>query len=205
MKSSRKALFLAALGLGAIVYFSVSSSRTDEDYLAAIRKERADKDDFMKTDEASPFGTDRSSFTHLNYFEPDLQYVVRAKLEPIPEKTVVVLQTSAGGLTNYLEYAWAVFDLDGVENKLLILEIMDMGPQRGKLFLGFADATSAGETYGAGRYLDIRKVPAATTIELDFNKAYNPYCAYVDTYSCPFPPSSNILKVAIKAGEMVYH
>jgi uncharacterized protein len=80
-----------------------------------------------------------------------------------------------------------------------------MGPFRGKLFLAFGDATSAKETYGAGRYLDITKTPGATTIILDFNKAYNPYCAYNETYSCPLPPPENLLNVAIRAGEKSYH
>jgi uncharacterized protein (DUF1684 family) len=76
---------------------------------------------------------------------------------------------------------------------------------RGKLFLAFGDATSARETYGGGRYLDITKTPGSTTITLDFNQAYNPYCAYDDTYSCPLPPAENLLTVAIKAGEKNYH
>jgi uncharacterized protein len=80
-----------------------------------------------------------------------------------------------------------------------------MGPFRGKLFLAFGDATSGNETYGAGRYLDINKVPGgASTITLDFNKAYNPYCAYDYTFSCPLPPRENLLNAAIKAGEKNY-
>ena len=79
-----------------------------------------------------------------------------------------------------------------------------MGPTRGTLFLAFADVTSARETYGAGRYLDIKKIPGATSIELDFNKAYNPYCAYNENYTCPLPPKENFLKVAILAGEKNY-
>jgi uncharacterized protein (DUF1684 family) len=73
------------------------------------------------------------------------------------------------------------------------------------LFLAFGDETSAVESYGAGRYLDIKKVPGSTSITLDFNLAYNPYCAYNDTYSCPLPPKENLLPVAIRAGEKVYH
>lgn len=105
----------------------------------------------------------------------------------------------------HTEYAYAEFELDGIKNKLLILEIRDMGPYRGTLFLAFADKTSAVETYGAGRYLDVKKVPGATSVTLDFNEAYNPYCAYNDWYSCPFPPKENILEVAIQAGEKTYH
>ena len=85
------------------------------------------------------------------------------------------------------------------------MEVADPGPYRGTLFLAFADATSGDETYGAGRYLDVKKVPGATTVTLDFNKAYNPYCAYSDNFSCPFPPKENILSIPIKAGEKVYH
>ena len=79
-----------------------------------------------------------------------------------------------------------------------------MGPTRGTLFLAFADETSARETYGAGRYLDLKKIGGATEIELDFNRAYNPYCAYAEGFSCPLPPPENILKIAIRAGEKTY-
>ena len=73
------------------------------------------------------------------------------------------------------------------------------------LFLAFADETSAVDTYGAGRYLDVKKVPGSNTIVLDFNQAYNPYCAYVDKFSCPLPLPENLLKLAIRAGEKIYH
>ena len=118
---------------------------------------------------------------------------------------MIVLPTSDGKEKKYLEHAYAEFELDGIVNKLLIMEITEAGPYRGTLYLAFADETSAHETYGAGRYLDLKKVPGASSILLDFNKAYNPYCAYSDSFSCPFPPKENILKVAIKAGEKSYH
>jgi hypothetical protein len=73
------------------------------------------------------------------------------------------------------------------------------------LFLAFGDETSARETYGAGRYLDVKKVPGSSTITLDFNLAYNPYCAYSDGFSCPLPPKENLLSIAINAGEKTYH
>lgn len=118
---------------------------------------------------------------------------------------MVVLPTSDNLEKKYLEYAFAEFELNGESCKLLILEIMEEGPYRGTLFLAFADATSANETYGAGRYLDVKKVPGASSVILDFNQAYNPYCAYSEKYSCPFPPKENILKIAIQAGEKKYH
>ena len=117
---------------------------------------------------------------------------------------MVVLTTNDGQQQSYLEYAYATFRLNDTSNKLLILEVAESGPYRGTLFLAFADETSTFETYGGGRYLDVEKTPGATSITLDFNKAYNPFCAYSDGFSCPLPLRENVLNVAIKAGEMTY-
>ncbi|MEJ0057167.1 MAG: DUF1684 domain-containing protein [Bacteroidota bacterium] len=200
----RAAIILVLITLGAIVFYSLSSGSSDEDYKAGIRKERQEKDSFMKNSEESPI-EDKNAFTALNYFEPDPKYRVTANLEKIDNKKVILLPTSTNEESNYLEYAWAEFEIDGVKNRLLLLEVMAMGPTRGTLFLAFADETSAKETYGAGRYLELKKMPGAGTMVLDFNKAYNPYCAYTDKFSCPFPPKENVLKVAIRAGEKNYH
>jgi uncharacterized protein len=188
-----------------IIYSFTGSEETSEQYITEIEKERKEKDSFMKDSEESPFKTATDPLTSLKYFKPDIKYRINADLEPVQDKKVRLLPTSDDKEKRYLEYAYASFKLDGVENKLLILEVMDPGPYRGTLFLAFADETSARETYGAGRYLDIKKVPGASTVTLDFNKAYNPYCAYSENFSCPFPPKENVLKVAIKAGEMNYH
>ena len=204
MKSSHLITLIFLVGIVGFIFYSLSGGPSDEAYIETIRKEREEKDAFMKGEE-SPFADSASAFTGLTYFAPDLKYRLMANLEPIESKQVIVLPTSDGLEQKYLEYAYASFNLDGVENKLLLLEVMDMGPQRGKLFLAFADATSANETYGAGRYLDVKKVPGATSITLDFNQAYNPYCAYSDKFSCPFPPKENILTIAINAGEKSYH
>lgn len=204
MKSSHIVILVALIAIVGFVFYSLSSGESNETYIKAIQKEREEKDAFMQGEE-SPFTDSTSAFTGLKYFPADLKYRLVAELESIESKKVVVLPTSDGLEQKYLEYAYATFNLEGVENKLLLLEVMDMGPQRGKLFLAFADATSTNETYGAGRYLDVKKVPGATSITLDFNLAYNPYCAYSDKFSCPFPPKENILKIAIRAGEKTYH
>ncbi len=204
---NRSNLFII-LGLIAVISLTIYTMRggeTTADYQDFIVKERKDKDEFMKSGDESPFRKDTIPFQGLKYFPVNEKYTIKAKLEPIEKKKVVILGTSDGQEQKYLEYAYAIFDLEDVENKLLILELMDMGPQRGKLFLAFADASSGIETYGAGRYLDVKKVPAASSIELDFNLAYNPYCAYTENFTCPFPPKENILKVAILAGEKSYH
>lgn len=195
---------IGIIAIGGILYYSIPSGLNEQEYIDAIIKERESKNDFMKNDPSSPFVVGTIPFDSLKYFVPDSRFRIKAALEPVQHKKVVSLNTSTGETSRYLEYAWATFELGGKSNKLLILEIMDMGPQRGKLFLAFADETSTRESYGAGRYLDIKKMPAASSIELDFNKAYNPYCAYADMYSCPFPPRENILAVAVLAGEKVY-
>jgi len=205
MKSSRLVPLIIILAVGAFIMYSLRGGPSKEEYVTEIQKERADKDTFMKSGEGSPILRDSTPFTGLIYFPIDEKYKIKAKLQPIENKKVVILATSDGKEQKYLEYAFASFSLDGVENQLLILELMEMGPQRGKLFLAFADETSGNETYGAGRYLDVKKVPAATSVILDFNLAYNPYCAYNDSFSCPFPPRENNLKVPIRAGEKNYH
>lgn len=186
------------------IYYSFTGSETSEAYIARIEQVRKEKDQSFQADDDSPFG-DSIAFNGLKYFPVDARYRINARLTEINPKKAIVLPTSDGRQKSYLEYAYAEFELDGVKNKLLILEIMDMGPYRGTLFLAFADKTSAAETYGAGRYLDVKKVPGATSVTLDFNEAYNPYCAYNDNFSCPFPPPENVLAVAIKAGEKTYH
>lgn len=205
MKRSNLLIFIGLIAVITLIIFSLQGGKSAANYQAFIEKERLEKDEYMKSEEGSPFLKDTIPFQGLKYFPVNEKYKIKAKLEPIEDKKVLLLGTSDGKEQKYLEYAYAIFELDGVENKLLILELMDSGPLRGKLFLAFADESSGIETYGAGRYLDVKKVPAATSIELDFNLAYNPYCAYTENFSCPFPPKENILKVALLAGEKNYH
>ena len=204
MKPKNIILLLVITGLIAVLFYSMEGSDDDEAYIKEIQKERREKDHFMRTAKESPIA-DKQNFAGLKYFEPDIRYRIVADLIPVTERKAVVLATNDGKEERYLEYAYAEFTFDGIKNRLLILEIMDMGPYRGKLFLAFGDDTGAGETYGAGRYLDIMKVPGSSTITLDFNKAYNPYCAYNETFSCPLPPEENLLKIAMKAGEKNFH
>lgn len=205
MKKNWMLISLIVIALIAIMIYSLPSREPDTAaYAAAIEKERLEKDEFMRQGDGSPFADDSNAFVALKYFPPNLTYRIQAQLEPIGKKDITVLSTSDGNTKSYLPYAHAVFDWDGAENRLLILEVMDPGPFRGTLFLAFADGTSANETYGAGRYLDVKKVAGATTVVLDFNKAYNPYCAYADNFSCPLPPKENILRFRVEAGEKSY-
>ncbi|HTF20548.1 MAG TPA: DUF1684 domain-containing protein [Chryseolinea sp.] len=195
---------VVAVVLIAVIY-TFMGSQDQSAYGSQIDKEREERDRFMTSSAESPFAKEPASYKGLNYYPANVRYKITATLAPVQERQPIVLSTSDGKEQHYLPYAYASFDLDGYNNSLLILENMEMGPQRGTLFLPFGDETSAAETYGAGRYLDVVKTPGNNSITLDFNKAYNPYCAYNDSFSCPFPPPENLLKVAIRAGEKSYH
>jgi uncharacterized protein (DUF1684 family) len=205
MKTKNILIALVSIVVLITLFYSFQGSQDDAAFTSEIEKDREEKDRFMRTSPESPFAKSPGTYNGLKYFPPDIKYRIVADLTPIQERKPVILSTNDGKEQRYIEYAYADFKLDGLDNRLLILEIADMGPFRGKLFLAFGDKTSAVETYGAGRYLDVTKTPGSRTIKLDFNLAYNPYCAYDDTYSCPLPPAENLLDVAVKAGEKKYH
>lgn len=195
---------LVAAGIAISIYYAFFGNSSDRNYLNQITKERKDRDQFMRTASDSPFAGNPDAFKGLSYYNPNPNFRFTADLEYV-KKEPIQIRTSDGQIRNYLTYARASFDFGNLRNSLLILEVMDSGPQRGTLFLAFTDQTSTSETYGAGRYLDLKKVPGATTILLDFNLAYNPYCAYNEQFSCPLPPEENNLKIGITAGEKSYH
>src|SRR5258705_12480866 len=128
-------LFLA--GIIAFIYYSLRGGQSPEDYANEIVRERAEKDLFMRTEKDSPFTGSKEAFQGLHYFSPDVNYKIDAKLVPIEDKKVITLPTSDGLEKKYLEYARVEFELEGVVNRLLILEITDPGSYRGTLFLAF--------------------------------------------------------------------
>lgn len=210
LKNKYLLIGLVLLGF-VIVYFSFfdgagssSSAALDasvdrEAYSQQIKQEREKKDQTFKTGADSPL-PDKASFNGLSYFPADPAYRVTARLEPFADKTQkLVVRMSDGSEEVYDKFAHAVFNLNGETCRLLIVRVQDT------YSILFRDATSGQETYGGGRYLEIN--PAQLTdsqVLLDFNTAYNPYCAYNPTYACPLPPAENKLTTAVKAGER-YH
>ena len=203
MKRNRIITLIAIAAVIITIFYAFQGD--DAAYIEEIETARKEKDRFMRSSPESPFADAKDAYEGLKYYPPDVKYRIIANLKPVEQKKSVVLSTNDGKEQRYVEYAHAEFKLDGVSHRLLILEIADMGPFRGKLFLAFGDETSANETYGAGRYLDVTKTPGSSTIKLDFNLAYNPYCAYNESYTCPLPPRENILSIPIRAGEKTYH
>ena len=185
----------------AIFYYSVTQREDPQVFIKQVQDARKKTNIFMKTSQESPFyPIGQQDFSGLSYYPPDINFRVRAVLDPIPGRDILTLQTSDGEETNYIKYAYATFRLEGKECNLLILRLLPITDQN-QFFLPFTDETSAVETYGAGRYLDLRFPPGSQSVTLDFNQAYNPFCAYNEKFSCPLPPSQNYLTIPIRAGE----
>jgi len=134
----------------------------------------------------------------LSYFPVDPSYSAPAVLKLSEDRPVFEMPTSTGKLRKMERVGVLEFTLGGETRSLGAF--IEAGSRVTRLFVPFSDLTSGTETYAAGRYLDLD--PTGTGIyEIDFNRAYNPYCAYNDSFDCPYPPSSNRLKVPIRAGE----
>lgn len=202
---TRKGLIFLTIGIFsvALVYFLfIKDTKTSageispEAYAQQIKTERAEKDSFFKTNSESPF-TDKNGFKGLSYFPADLTYRVEARLEPFADKTQkMVVQLSDGSEEVYEKYAHAVFSLGGDIHRLLIVK------QKENYSILFKDATSGHGTYGGGRYIDLASAEmTGSQAIIDFNAAYNPYCAYNPNYACPLPPAENTLSIPVKAGE----
>ncbi len=159
---------------------------------------RAEKDAYFGGSEDSPLtAAQRHTFTGLRYFpeQPDLRFAV--PIEVFPQQDIVVMQTTTGERQEFLRYGRIHMTIDEQPASLTIYQ-SDYG-----FFLPFADALAGTETYEAGRYLDPERL-ADGRLLIDFNLAYNPYCAYNDAWSCPITPAENRLPIAIRAGEQLY-
>jgi uncharacterized protein len=168
----------------------------DQHQLEAFRRQ---KDEVFGGHPQSPVpATDRATFTGLSYYPHDPALVFELTPEP-GDGEILAIPTSDGDERRYTRAATIRFTVDGTSAELVLLT----SEQQAGFFLPFRDATSGRETYGAGRYLDVHP-PHDGLVHVDFNLAYNPYCAYDDAYSCPLPPPDNWLSVPIRAGERTY-
>ncbi|MAM18628.1 MAG: DUF1684 domain-containing protein [Christiangramia sp.] len=157
--------------------------------------------------ETSPLDKENlKDFKELEFYEIDPDYVVQASFVRTPMESPFTMKTSTDREPVYVKYGEVYFTLKGKEYQLNVyqgLELQKDPDYYDYLFLPFTDLTNGRTTYGNGRYLDLR-IPESDSIELDFNKAYNPYCAYSSKYSCPIPPAENDLDTEILAGVQAY-
>jgi len=207
---SRFSQVVIILALASLWGCSSGPSAPDEkSYLQELATARAEKDkqfteapDCDNTDEArcSPIPPPkRATLLPLRYYPPDSSYSVPAILKLADDRPVFEMPTSTGKPRRMQLVGTLEFSIQGQPHTLGAF-VEEGTEQIRNLFVPFADMTTGTETYAAGRYLDLQ--PTATGYyTIDFNHAYNPYCAYNASYECPFPPLSNRLKLPIRAGE----
>lgn len=145
---------------------------------------------------------DRKHFTGLDFFKFDSAFVVSATFKSTPNQDVFKMKTTTDRLPEYIKYGELTFQLNGKTQELNVYQNLGLIQEKefqDYLFLPFLDLTNGEDSYGGGRYIDLR-IPEHDTVEIDFNKAYNPYCAYNENYSCPIVPRENYLDLEIRAG-----
>lgn len=145
---------------------------------------------------------DRKTFKGLDFFKFDSTYIVTAHLKRTPDTEWFDMKTTTSRVSPERIYGILTFELKGETYTLNVYQGKDVMTREGLedyLFLPFLDDTNGEESYGGGRYIDLR-IPEGDTIEIDFNKAYNPYCAYNEKYSCPIVPRVNYLALNVRAG-----
>lgn len=150
---------------------------------------------------------DWAKFKSLDFFPIAVKYVVKARFEKNEYPVPFEMKTSTDRKPIYQKYGTLFFEMDGISCELACYQSLDPNDseeEKQYVSVPFTDKTTGKESYGGGRYLDLR-LPLADTVILNFNKVYNPYCAYSHRWSCVIPPEENTLPVAIKAGAKKFH
>ncbi|MBN1870641.1 MAG: DUF1684 domain-containing protein, partial [Candidatus Omnitrophica bacterium] len=172
-----------------------------EEWKSVIETERKQKDEFFSGYQSPLSFEKRKDFQGLSYYPMDMNYKFELELVEHLKKEFLKIEDTKGDIRNFVRYGEFNFKIDGVDCKL---QVYKSELQDNVLFIPFKDLTTGKETYSAGRYLDmeeyVSRLPSGKWV-LDFNKSYNPWCAYSDNYACPITPAENLLKVEIRAGE----
>lgn len=177
------------------------SQETAQEFQDNLNKEFATRAESPLTEE------DFKVFKALEFYPIDEKFIVEAKFVRTPREKVFKMKTSTSRLPEYKKYGELLFQIDGKDFKLNLYQNLELSKKEGYedyLFLPFSDLTCGKESYIGGRYIDLR-IPKTKTVTIDFNKAYNPYCAYNHKYSCPIVPLENDLAIEILAGVKKFH
>ncbi len=197
MKKSLLSIFCLWMSIQAIGQIDTALYQTINDSIRVVNNE-----EFADPKQSPLTREDLEHFDGLSYFDFNAKYVVAARFEATPKERPFLMPTSTDRTPKYVKHGHLFFTLDGIECRLSVYRNVDLSKKAGYenyLFIPFNDSTNGFESYGGGRYLDIQG-PLGDTVILDFNRAYNPYCAYNSRYSCPIPPQENNLPVRIEAG-----
>lgn len=167
--------------------------------MTELEEFHAEKDEFFRSHPQSPLTRDqKKNFTGLRYFPENESLRLEVKTDLLYDDQPIQMQTTTGGVQIYFRHGRFNFLVDGQEAELTIYR-----SEHG-YFLPFVDSLAGSETYPAGRYLEPEELPGGRFL-VDFNIAYNPYCAYNDAWSCPITPAENRVNVPIRAGEKIFH
>ncbi|WP_040282439.1 DUF1684 domain-containing protein [Psychroserpens damuponensis] len=190
-----------------LLFISTLSCAQDKVPIAGDTEfQRQTNSDFKDASKSPLKAKDLKTFKGLDFFKFDSIYVVKATLKRTPNSKWFKMQTTTSRLSNERVFGVVTFQLQGQTFNLNVYQGKDVIKEDGfedYLFLPFLDNTNGEETYGGGRYIDLT-IPEGDTIEIDFNKAYNPYCAYNEKYSCPIVPRVNYLDTDVRAGVKVF-
>ena len=170
--------------------------------MSEVTESRKAKDAFFETSPQSPLTKEQKrNFAGLRYFPENATLRFELPLEHYVNPQRVTMQTDTGATQEYFKVGQIRFKVNGED---VALQVYESTNNPGSYFVPFVDATAPEESYGAGRYLEPEEIHDGELL-VDFNFAYNPYCAYNSNWSCPFPPPENRLKVRIEAGEKKFH
>jgi uncharacterized protein (DUF1684 family) len=192
------ALFFISMSSFCQEKFDVSAV---ENFQKKLNFEFADKEESPLTEE------DRAVFKTLEYFPISVKYFVIAQFTRTESEKTFEMKTTKERRPIYVKYGELAFTIDGKPLKLNLYKNIELSKKeefKDYLFLPFSDNTNGKESYIGGRYIDM-KVPKGDTVAIDFNTAYNPYCAYNYKYSCPIVPLENVLDIEINAGVKKFH
>ena len=177
---------------------------TRSEYIKQVNKDRKQNDIEMKTGEHSPIAeNEKTAFEKLNYYRPNPRFRKEATFKRFDQATHFLMKTTTDRLPEYSLYGVVTFRYKNKDFSLNVYQNIVLVKKPGyekHLFIPFNDLTNGVETYDGGRFIDIYET-GADSILIDFNFAYNPYCAYNHKYSCPIPPEANNLNLKVKAGE----
>ncbi|HXA02404.1 MAG TPA: DUF1684 domain-containing protein [Cytophagaceae bacterium] len=202
MKIRYKTIMLGGMALAVLlILLSIITSYNKNTPSQKLLDFRKQKDHYFRTSPDSPIAN-KENFKGLIYFEPTSDFKVKANLTLLNDTLPFFLSKNDARKSKYVRYAIATFMLNNQQYNLTLLKL-EGKIDNNVLFIPFSDKTNGGETYEGGRYLDVR-LKNENSIVLDFNLAYNPYCAYNYKYSCPIPPRENVLSISIEAGEKKY-
>lgn len=195
------------LFLGLLIGCSGSKKiSTNNETMSVLDQFRAQHLQSLLKSENGPL--DKKDLKNIDFFDhnPDLRIVASFEKNEQPEP--LVMATYAGKEKEFIRYGTAFFQYDGINLTLNVyqnLKLVTMPQYRDHLFLPFKDITNDDMTYGGGRYIDMKLSDISDSeVVIDFNRSYNPWCAYSEGYNCPIPPLDNHLPIPILAGEKAY-